>query len=698
MVAPGLMVASIILFMGAVSGAHLNPAVSLAFAVRGDFPWKRMAGYIVSQMIGATLACLFLLAVFGNVEHLGATLPGPGYADWQALLMEIVLTAGLVSVILGTASGAQNVGTIGALGVGGYIALAGLWSAPVSGTSMNPVRSFGPALVSGDWTAYWVYVARPAARRGDRRRLRDRAARSGRRPDLACRRVRHARPRGRGEVGCPAAVRPTKGLDMRLRARTATRLAATAMLFVGLLAMPAVAGAASVAYVDKGEVWLSSLDGAQKARLAGPVVNASGETEEWLDVAQSDGGRIVAVRNKPGRISNFSWFKIWEPDGTSTVEGPLNAPSGWSVYVYPLGFDITADGSHLVYGYSNSSGCCPISFARGTYVRPATNSVLNPINTSGQTSPSLLGSRVIALQDASSPTIVDVQNADGGNPYTSAFSPWLDTSGVGLNLEGVDVAADGRLAALGFQAYNGSTQTVGKIALLAIQGVESAAHVPGGGGLLPARGRHRQGPVARPGRRRDRVEGRRRREGRRHSLDHGRPLRDGKRARRDLRDRHAPVDRPRRRRRVPARVVELDRDAGGRRGSGNGRYARHARSDRHAGRSCCERPGAHAPEDADREGAGDHARRAGHRQGRRPREGLRLRHRPGEASWAPREAGRRGHRHGHRADRRDGDAPAATQRPRPQARPPAQGRATQPAHRAGLAQHDEGRDAALTDT
>jgi aquaporin Z len=160
-VAPGLMVLAIILFMGAVSGAHLNPAVSLAFAARGDFPWKRVPGYIIVQLLGATLACLFLLAVFGNVEHLGATLPGPGYKDWQALLMEIALTAVLLSVILGTASAAQNVGALGALGVGGYIALAGLWSAPVSGTSMNPARSFGPALVSGDWTAYWVYVAGP---------------------------------------------------------------------------------------------------------------------------------------------------------------------------------------------------------------------------------------------------------------------------------------------------------------------------------------------------------------------------------------------------------------------------------------------------------------------------------------------------------------------------------------------------------
>ena len=160
-VAPGLMVLAIILFMGAVSGAHLNPAVSLAFAVRGDFPWKRVPGYIVTQLLGATMACLFLLAVFGNIEHLGATLPGPGYHDWQAFLMEIALTGVLLSVILGTASAAQNVGAIGALGVGGYIALAGLWSAPVSGTSMNPARSFGPALVSADWTAYWVYVAGP---------------------------------------------------------------------------------------------------------------------------------------------------------------------------------------------------------------------------------------------------------------------------------------------------------------------------------------------------------------------------------------------------------------------------------------------------------------------------------------------------------------------------------------------------------
>ena len=160
-VGPGLTVMAVILFMGAISGAHLNPVVSVAFAVRRDFPWRRVPGYVVAQLAGAALACLFLLAVFGNVQHLGATVPGAGYRSWQAFLMEIALTGGLVSVILGTASEAQNVGLFGAFGVGGYIALAGLWAAPVSGTSMNPARSFGPALVAGEWTAYWAYVAGP---------------------------------------------------------------------------------------------------------------------------------------------------------------------------------------------------------------------------------------------------------------------------------------------------------------------------------------------------------------------------------------------------------------------------------------------------------------------------------------------------------------------------------------------------------
>ena len=149
-VAPGLMVMTIIYFMGAVSGAHLNPAVTLAFAVRRNFPWKRVPGYIVGQVIGGIGAALFLRALFGTVGALGATRPGDGVTSGTALAIEIVLTAGLVNTILGTASGARNIGTNGAIAVGGYIALAGLWAAPVSGASMNPVRSLAPDLVRGD--------------------------------------------------------------------------------------------------------------------------------------------------------------------------------------------------------------------------------------------------------------------------------------------------------------------------------------------------------------------------------------------------------------------------------------------------------------------------------------------------------------------------------------------------------------------
>ena len=128
-VAPGLMVMAIILFMGKVSGAHLNPAVSIAFSLRGDFPWRRVPGYIVAQLIGATLAALFLHAVINVSASYGSNYPASGYSASDAFLMEAVLTLGLVSVILGTASGAQNIGIIGAIGVGAYIALAGLWGA-----------------------------------------------------------------------------------------------------------------------------------------------------------------------------------------------------------------------------------------------------------------------------------------------------------------------------------------------------------------------------------------------------------------------------------------------------------------------------------------------------------------------------------------------------------------------------------------
>jgi len=162
-VAPALMVAAIILFMGAVSGAHLNPAVSIAFALRNDFPWRRVPAYIAAQLLGAVLATLLLWALLGRQGTAGLTLPGHGISTATALLWEIVLTTGLVSTILGVSSGAQQLGPIAALGVGSYIALAGLWGSPVSGASMNPARSLGPALVLADWRSWWAYLLGPIA-------------------------------------------------------------------------------------------------------------------------------------------------------------------------------------------------------------------------------------------------------------------------------------------------------------------------------------------------------------------------------------------------------------------------------------------------------------------------------------------------------------------------------------------------------
>ncbi len=160
-IAPGAMVMCIILFMGAVSGAHLNPVVTIAFALRRDFTWKLVPAYVAAQLVGAAIAAAVLILLLGKQGTAGLTLPGPGIGAVRALGWEIVLTVGLVSVILGTASGAQNVGWGAAIGVGGFIALAGLVGWPVSGASMNPARSLMPALILGDVTAGWVYIVGP---------------------------------------------------------------------------------------------------------------------------------------------------------------------------------------------------------------------------------------------------------------------------------------------------------------------------------------------------------------------------------------------------------------------------------------------------------------------------------------------------------------------------------------------------------
>lgn len=160
-VAPALLVMAMIYTIGNVSGAHLNPVVTLAFSLRRDFPWGRVLGYWGAQMAGSLLAALFLLVVFGDAAHLGATMPNPRTGDGAALVTEIVLTALLVTVVLGTAHNQRLVGHNAAFAVAGTIALAGLFAGPVSGASLNPARSFGPALLGGALGSYWIYLVGP---------------------------------------------------------------------------------------------------------------------------------------------------------------------------------------------------------------------------------------------------------------------------------------------------------------------------------------------------------------------------------------------------------------------------------------------------------------------------------------------------------------------------------------------------------
>ena len=201
--APGMMVMGIIFFMGTISGAHLNPAVTLAFAVRGNFPWRRVPGYIVAQVVGAVLAALFLNLMYGGIIN-GATEPTPDVDIWVAMLTEAVLTLGLVSVILGTASGARNIGFNGAIAVGAYIGLVSVWGAPVSGASMNPARSLGAGARRGRPDELLDLPRRPDHRGDGRRGVRADPSRSA---DQGRRRGGPGHPRLQRRVGPVAADR-----------------------------------------------------------------------------------------------------------------------------------------------------------------------------------------------------------------------------------------------------------------------------------------------------------------------------------------------------------------------------------------------------------------------------------------------------------------------------------------------------------
>lgn len=153
----GLVVMSMIYAFGEISGAHLNPAVSIAFTLAGKFPIRQLLQYVVSQLGGAVMASITLKFLFPDSLHLGATLPAG--SDMQSFILEFILTFFLMLVIINVAKGSKEQGMFAGLAIGSVVGLEAMFAGPICGASMNPARSFAPALVSGHMEHLWIYIA-----------------------------------------------------------------------------------------------------------------------------------------------------------------------------------------------------------------------------------------------------------------------------------------------------------------------------------------------------------------------------------------------------------------------------------------------------------------------------------------------------------------------------------------------------------
>lgn len=250
-----------------------------------------------------------------------------------------------------------------------------------------------------------------------------------------------------------------------MNARALRRLAVAALAVHAVAGLPSLASAAVVAYIDGGEVWVSTLDGSKKHRV-------SGGEGDWKDVAAADNGRIAGVRNAVSN-SNFSNFQVWEPNGTLAHFGALSATSGWSSYTYPLSFDISSDGLFLVYGFSNTRFTSMFEFDRGFYARSVNNASLDPFRIPLQEWPTFFGRNVVATNG----DILGVQT-DAAAPFGDAFDGWLDFRAIpDAALHRTDVAANGTLIA--FELVSPAIgPTVEKVGVLSVGGIRNTT-LPG---------------------------------------------------------------------------------------------------------------------------------------------------------------------------------------------------------------------------
>ena len=157
----GLVIMVMVFATGHISGAHFNPAVTIAFAAAKRFPWRSVPAYVLVQIVAATLGALTLKLVIGDVANLGMTSVNPTLSLGSAFAMEVILTAFLMFVIMAVATDSRSVGQLAGVGIGGTVALAALFGGPLTGASMNPARSLGPAFMAGVFDDQWLYCTAP---------------------------------------------------------------------------------------------------------------------------------------------------------------------------------------------------------------------------------------------------------------------------------------------------------------------------------------------------------------------------------------------------------------------------------------------------------------------------------------------------------------------------------------------------------
>lgn len=248
--------------------------------------------------------------------------------------------------------------------------------------------------------------------------------------------------------------------------------------------------ASSVSYTQGGSLWLSSLNGKQKRKLA---VRPKG-AEKWIETAQSDSGRVIAIRRDPAKIANLNSYVLWGPTGKRITRGSLTADTGWVSYVMPLSLDLSSNGKVLTYGYQYYTYNYPVSnLEEGTSVKSVTAGFLKPINIVGETWPTMVGSRIVAQQQEK---FAGVQVANKA-PYGDDFKFWFSIEETGLELQRTDVSANKKVAAAELVSPSNDDRNLSVILVSKIGGL--GGNIGSGACLLPSKGQAENASISQDG-------------------------------------------------------------------------------------------------------------------------------------------------------------------------------------------------------